>query len=180
MSNESGHLSEDERISDLETTVKSFKAQFESLQSRISTSSTQLGFGVPLTSYPLFMPVVSLQGDPGVAAARAPGSSCFESVTTPMEGENEYKIVEPNVDCLPSSPAEQAGAVIDARKNLVTFGETWCAAGNANCNSNLCEPRLSGTISVTKYVDGDRPAPNNKKACFVTAFTTGTVSCQCK
>lgn len=178
MSKEEKYKSEDERISELESIVSNFRVRLETTEARIPLGGIQLGFGVPASLQPFFIPAVQLRGESEAVAVRESGYGCFEEVQTPISGTYDYNIANKGKDCPLPSAADKAKAVLAARGELEKFGKTWCETGNANCKSNQCEPTLSD-IRVDKYELGSRPKDDAHKTCFVTAFITGTVSCKC-
>ena len=169
MSQEKTHKTEVERIADLEQLAMVFEDRFVSLEQK-RPQGGRLGIG-PIAFYPYYMPMKGELISDDVATA------CFEDITTPITGEAVYATVATNEACPDPTPAQKAKAAIDARKNLLTFATTWCQEGAGACATpNGCTPVLSG-IRVT-YTTGSRPI-DGKKACFVTASITGTVSCRC-
>lgn len=170
MSQEKMHKTEAERIADLEHAVLAFEDRFVSLEQRRPQGRPGLE---PIAFYPFYMPMK------GELVSDDAATACFEDITTPMEGEFVYKTVEANESCPAPTPAQKAKAAIEARKNLAAFAATWCEEGNRACTTpNGCTPVLSG-IRVISYTTGSRPKDSGKKACFVTASITGTVSCRC-
>ena len=170
MAQEKTHKTEAERIADLEQMVMAFEDRFISLEQR----RPQGGPGLePITFYPFYMP---MKGD---LISDDAATACFEDITTPIDGAFVYDMVATNEACPDPTPAQKAKAAIEARKNLAAFAKTWCEEGNRACTTpNGCTPVLSN-IRVTAYTTGSRPKDNGKKACFVTASITGTVSCRC-
>lgn len=171
MAQKKKHKSEDARITDLENLVMAFQDRFAGIEKQLAQGGRWPG-PEPVAFYPVYMPT---KGEPVGDDAVVP---CLEAISTPIDGMHAYATVAANAACPDPKPADKASAALDARKNLMTFGKTWCDAGDRTCTSNSCVPVLSD-IKVTGYKTSSRPK-DGKKECIVTASITGTVSCQCE
>jgi hypothetical protein len=176
MSQENVYKSEDKRITDLEHLVVTFQDRFDRIERMMTQGGGWPGLE-PITLYPVYMPG---KGEPvGEPIRDDTATACFEDITTPIDGERVYRTVGADDPCPEPTPAQKAQAAIEARKNLLAFATTWCREGAGACATpNGCTPVLSG-IKVTTYTPGSRATDDGRKACFVTASITGTVSCRC-
>ena len=177
MTTEKKYPSEDERITALEGLFARFQARFASLEHRIAAGGIRSGLAVPMALYPIYASPFSIDDEP--PAPGTSGSTCFDDVTIPIEGQSVYGAVPQNAECPAPPIIDQVKAVLDARNNLKEFGRDWCATGGGHCDAGICDPVLSG-IRVVKFETRSGPVKDGTKPCIVIASIMGTISCRCQ